>query len=349
VVVSFHLNPVCVSLVPPRHRTLGQKHNRTLALCEISTREALQLPVRMTFDTPSSSSSSSSSSPSPTNGGGGANDHGGLVALLTPIADRRMGGQADTGYVNWPAATILARWLALHPGAVGGRVMEVGAGLGLCGLVAGRWAREVLLTDYNVACLERLQRHVDLNQGKEEEGAPCALSREGGVKVRWLDWERIETLPSPSSNAPPAASGGVEATGAAACAVRWRVVAAEGGGGEGDEDECCGGAADNDEPEPAAYWGSSSGSSMGGSSDSAFGWPAWGAGLLDVIVGSDVICDATCARGVAGLLAATLKPAAEGGVAYVTAPFPAHRYGVDCFPAELKGAWEEGGWGLFDG
>ena len=41
--------------------------------------------------------------------------------------------------------------------------MEVGAGLGLCGLLVGYFAREVLITDYNPTVLERLQLNVDLN------------------------------------------------------------------------------------------------------------------------------------------------------------------------------------------
>ena len=292
--------------------------------------------------------------------GGDNSDSGGgegLVALLTAIGDRRMGGQADTGYVNWPAATILARWLALHPQTVAGKsVMEIGAGLGLCGLVAARWAEEVLLTDYNLACLERLQRHVELNRDaghqeaaeagagddgkqrpqKQEQMQP-ALAREGGVKVRWLDWDRIETLSSPP---PPASASGLVGAGGEALEMggpassssplRWRVSApvAE----EGEEEGEAGGLG-----ESSSSGTTSSSDRSGNSSGSAFGRPAWGAGLLDVIVGSDVICDASCARGVAGLIAATLKPAGEGGVAVVTAPFPAHRYGVECFPAELEG------------
>lgn len=292
------------------------------------------------------------------NGNGDSGGGEGLVALLTSIGDQRMGAQADTGYVNWPAATILARWLALHPQTVAGKgVMEVGAGLGLCGLVAARWAGEVLLTDYNLACLERLQRHVELNRdaghqeaaeagtggdGKQrpqkQEQVQPALAREGGVKVRWLDWDRIET---PSSPAPPAsASGLVGAAGVAlevggpassSSPLRWRVSAPA----VVEEEE--------EEGEAGGLGGSSSSGTTsssdrsGSSSGSAFGRPAWGARLLDVIVGSDVICDASCARGVAGLIAATLKPKGEGGVAFVTAPFPAHRYGVDCFPAELEG------------
>ena len=34
-----------------------------------------------------------------------------LVTLIGSVTDR-MGSQSDTGYIPWPAATILARWLA---------------------------------------------------------------------------------------------------------------------------------------------------------------------------------------------------------------------------------------------
>lgn len=56
-----------------------------------------------------------------------------------------------------------------------------------------------------------------------------------------------------------------------------------------------------------------------GDNDDVFGRPCWSCPRLDVIIGSDVICDGSCATGVARLLSLALK---KDGVAYVTAPFP---------------------------
>ena len=222
------------------------------------------------------------------------------MVLLTPISER-MGSQADTGFSLWPAATILARWIALHPQLLEGKtVMEVGAGLGLCGLVAGRFAQRVLLTEYNEMCLQRLQEHVLLNIDDEEGGGKAATSvalhSRKTMQVRWLDWDRLEEGPLPST---------------------WRVV---------DRDEEATEVKEEEEDKE-------DGEGKNGSSDEAFGRPGWSHALLDVVLVADCICDESCAVGVARLLSLTLKPGTGRG--YVTAPFPEHRYGVHAFPQQL--------------
>lgn len=47
----------------------------------------------------------------------------------------------------WHAALLLSAWLMTYPEVVRGlRVLELGSGLGLCGIVAGYLARSVTLT-----------------------------------------------------------------------------------------------------------------------------------------------------------------------------------------------------------
>lgn len=54
-------------------------------------------------------------------------------------------------------------------------VMEVGAGLGICGLVAGAFAKEVHLTDYNTTVLETVERNVQLNLLMDQSGNSLIL------------------------------------------------------------------------------------------------------------------------------------------------------------------------------
>lgn len=56
-------------------------------------------------------------------------------------------GQQAVGHVLWPSAMILSRYLVKHPHIVHRKhVLEIGAGVGLCGLVAaGLGAAEVTL------------------------------------------------------------------------------------------------------------------------------------------------------------------------------------------------------------
>ena len=87
-----------------------------------------------------------------------------------------IGGGAETGCVLWPAALLLAGWLERRADALAGlRVLELGAGAGLPGLVAARCAAVgiVTLTDVVPATLENLRHNY--------RGA-------AGVEVRALDW-----------------------------------------------------------------------------------------------------------------------------------------------------------------
>ena len=88
-----------------------------------------------------------------------------------------IGGGAETGCVLWPAALLLAGWLEHRADALAGlRVLELGAGAGLPGLVAARCAAvgSVTLTDVVPATLENLRHN--------SAAAPPAS------EVRALDW-----------------------------------------------------------------------------------------------------------------------------------------------------------------
>lgn len=73
----------------------------------------------------------------------------------------------------WPSAFVLSQWLAANPSFVlSKRVLELGAGCGLSGLVAARLMKlhsspsqksEVILTDFNKIVQENLLRNVTLN------------------------------------------------------------------------------------------------------------------------------------------------------------------------------------------
>lgn len=87
----------------------------------------------------------------------------------------------------WPSAVVLSQWLVTNPSVVRGkRVLEIGAGCGLTGLVAARLQKqyskecanhltdpfmsdgqrqrqEVILSDFNTTVLQNLQRNIALN------------------------------------------------------------------------------------------------------------------------------------------------------------------------------------------
>ena len=70
-----------------------------------------------------------------------------------------------TGLRIWPGAHLLALFLLHSQHSLHGQVVcELGAGVGLCGLLAARYVRRVLLTDRVQAVLAVVQRNIELNQ-----------------------------------------------------------------------------------------------------------------------------------------------------------------------------------------
>ena len=105
--------------------------------------------------------------------------------------DNDNAGMHDTGFVLWPSAVMLSRYISKHSNVLlldngGGDIMEIGAGCGLVGLTAATLLAQkqkqqhdddeedggggghkahhhVILTDYNPAVRQVLQRNIALN------------------------------------------------------------------------------------------------------------------------------------------------------------------------------------------
>ncbi|KAK2080533.1 hypothetical protein QBZ16_000386 [Prototheca wickerhamii] len=95
-----------------------------------------------------------------------------------PNSDKAVPKADVLGLDIWPGALALCNYLAVHRGLVHGRrAIELGAGMGLPGLLAGQLgARECLLTDYEPLVLDLLKENVKVN------------SLEGPCAVHALDW-----------------------------------------------------------------------------------------------------------------------------------------------------------------
>lgn len=63
--------------------------------------------------------------------------------------------QYKVGGDVWCAALLMSTWLLANPEVVRGlNVLELGSGLGLCGIVSGYLARDVTLTGpFNTSCV----------------------------------------------------------------------------------------------------------------------------------------------------------------------------------------------------
>jgi Lysine methyltransferase len=71
-------------------------------------------------------------------------------------------GQHAVGYLLWSSAVILSRLIVQNKETLvqDKRVLECGAGLGLCGIVAGRYAKAVTLSDFSEVLVRNLEYNI---------------------------------------------------------------------------------------------------------------------------------------------------------------------------------------------
>ena len=116
-------------------------------------------------------------------------------------------GQAAVGYVLWNSAIVLSRLLVHNRDLLKDKtVLEMGAGVGLCGIVAARYAKEVCLSDFSDELCMNMKVNVGFNSGGELiNGEGGTISPSCRCEVRHLDWNNY---PVPSSSSLSSCSTG---------------------------------------------------------------------------------------------------------------------------------------------
>ncbi|GAM19178.1 hypothetical protein SAMD00019534_023530, partial [Acytostelium subglobosum LB1] len=122
--------------------------------------------------------------------------------------------QGGIGCAIWDAAIIMSRWIYKHTQAFEGqRVLELGSGVGLPGILAAHYCDRITLTDYlppvsmiPYPLLENLQYNVDMNSKKEtldgddadDEEAARVNARMMDIKskteIKYLNWDEIDNV-----------------------------------------------------------------------------------------------------------------------------------------------------------
>ena len=146
------------------------------------------------------------------------------TTILIHQVTERQSAQKDVGFVMWPSAVVLSRWLVSNPDEVRGkRVLELGSGCGLTGLVAAKILRDsepregskrsladtvsrpaastnkpspsgrVILSDFNETVVKNLRGNIALNRLEgvaEAEGLDFYQQDPGGNG--WVTVDGIE-------------------------------------------------------------------------------------------------------------------------------------------------------------
>jgi predicted nicotinamide N-methyase len=92
-----------------------------------------------------------------------------VTIFLSEVPQKMTGiGHFAVGYILWSSSIILSKWLLERYDMIRGKcVLELGAGLGLCGIVASSFASSVLMTDYNEAVIDCLKYNISINRSGE--------------------------------------------------------------------------------------------------------------------------------------------------------------------------------------
>ena len=110
-------------------------------------------------------------------GSSGKMDETSTTIFINQVS-KRQSAQVDVGYVMWPSAIILSRWLISNEHVIKDKnVIELGAGCGLVGIVVARIlssqkkdrrieevdSPQVIITDVNELVMENIQQNIKLN------------------------------------------------------------------------------------------------------------------------------------------------------------------------------------------
>ena len=99
-----------------------------------------------------------------------------------------------TGQILWPGTEILSAFLVSPRGrqlVTNRTCIELGSGAGVCGILAGKWAEHVVVTDHNDVVLELLHKnceHAQLSTRLGDHRAEFTVAR--------MDWGAVPIPPS---------------------------------------------------------------------------------------------------------------------------------------------------------
>mmetsp|Transcript_34350 Transcript_34350/g.37114 ORF Transcript_34350/g.37114 Transcript_34350/m.37114 type:complete len:512 (-) Transcript_34350:285-1820(-) len=211
-------------------------------------------------------------------------DDDGITILINQVTCKRQSAQKDVGFVMWPSAVVLARWIVSNPSEFRGkRVLELGAGCGLSGLVAAK-----IVHNFSINNHDDDNRNDNSNNNDTTTSSSVSVSGSNSGCVILSDFNEMVVKNI---------EGNLELNNLK------EIGTAEGldfyqQGTKGDGWLTIHGVKRND--------------------------------LFDIIIASDVICQAEDAFAAARSIAATLK---EGGKAIMVSADSKHRFGVEKFEA----------------
>ncbi|KAL9233557.1 hypothetical protein vseg_008537 [Gypsophila vaccaria] len=96
-----------------------------------------------------------------------------------------------TGQLVWPGAVVLNNYLSKHVDELRGlSVLELGSGVGVTGILCGRFCSRVVMTDHNDEVIKILKKNIEHHESTEH--SPCTdLIAE---KLEWGNSDQINAL-----------------------------------------------------------------------------------------------------------------------------------------------------------
>jgi predicted nicotinamide N-methyase len=116
------------------------------------------------------------------------------------------------GCAVWDAAIILSRFIYENEQLFGNKtVCELGAGVGLPGIMAARFAQKCYLTDYIETIQENMEYNVKINSTVDDDETDDPIQQKKNeyrrqvaksAHVCMLNWDDIKTMPNPQPDIP---------------------------------------------------------------------------------------------------------------------------------------------------